>query len=299
MSRLHYDAVDHVRGASLYVDDVAPPAGMLHAAVVGSKHAKGRILGIDADAARRMPGVRAVLTAADIPGQNQIGALIPDEELLAATEVAFIGHPIAIVVATSHDLARRAAAAVEVAITPEDPVVSPREAFARGDLIVPARTFACGDVARGFAEADVIVRGTCEIGGQEHLYLETQRARAIPGEGDAIVVRSSTQSPYAVQKAVGRVLGLPLHLVEVDVARLGGGFGGKEDQATAWACVAALAAHVLRAPVQIVLHRLDDLQMTGKRHPYSADWELGVTRDGDLLAFRATLLQNSGARADL
>jgi xanthine dehydrogenase large subunit len=299
MSRLHYDAVDHVRGTSLYVDDAPPPAGALHAAVVGSPHAKGRLLGIDASVARAMPGVAAVLMATDVPGQNQIGALIPDEELLAVDAVAYIGHPVAIVVAETVDLARRAAATVQVHVDPERPVVDPREAFAAGDLIAPARTFRSGDADAAMAEAAIVVRGTCEIGGQEHLYLETQRARAIPGEGDAILVTSSTQSPYAVQKAVARVLGVANHLVEVDVRRLGGGFGGKEDQATAWACLAALAAHVLRRPVQLVLHRLDDMQMTGKRHPYSADYELGLAADGTFLAYRAMLYQNSGARADL
>lgn len=299
MSRLHYDAVDHVRGTSQYIDDVPPPAGTLYAAVVGSPVAKGRLRAIHADKARSTPGVAAVITATEIPGQNQIGALLPDEELLAAQEVAFIGHPVAIVVAETQELARRVAASIRVEVDAERPTVDPREAFARGDLIAPARTFASGDVDRGLADAEVVLQGTCEIAGQEHLYLETQRARAVPGEGSSLRVASSTQSPYAVQKAIARVLGLPNHLIEVDVRRLGGGFGGKEDQATAWACIAALAAHLLARPVQIVLHRLDDLQMTGKRHPYSADYEIGLARDGTIVAYRAMLYQNSGARADL
>ena len=299
MTRLHYDATHHVRGESLYVDDVPSPAGMLHASVVASKHASGRLMGVDASGALAMEGVVAVLTAKDIPGQNQIGAIIPDEELLAIDEVAYIGHPIAVVVAQSQELARRAAAAVVVAVEPRRPVVDPREAFEAGSLIAPGRTFQAGDVEQGFAQSDVIVQGRCEIAGQEHLYLETQRARAVPQEGNSLVVSSSTQSPYAVQKAVARVLGLPAHQIEVDVRRLGGGFGGKEDQATAWACVAALAAHHTRRPVQIVLHRVEDLQMTGKRHPYSADFKLGLKRDGTLMAYEATLYQNAGARADL
>ncbi|TVQ93558.1 MAG: xanthine dehydrogenase [Deltaproteobacteria bacterium] len=299
MSRRHYDAVDHVRGTSQYIDDVPPPVGTLYATVVGSPQAKGSIRAIETAEARALPGVHAILRARDIPGQNQIGALLPDEELLASTEVAYIGHPVAVVVAESQELARRAAALVQVQVDPEPPIVDPREAFERGELIAPARTFACGDIDQGFSKADVVLRGTCEIAGQEHLYLETQRARAVPQEGGAIRVASSTQSPYAVQKAVARVLGLPNHRVEVDVRRLGGGFGGKEDQATAWACVAALAAHQLDRPVQIVLHRLEDLQMTGKRHPYSADYEIGLSSDGTILAYRAVLYQNSGARADL
>lgn len=299
MKKQHYDAAHHVRGESLYVDDVPAPAGMLHVVVVGSKHARGRLLGVDTTEALSMDGVVCVLCAKDIPGENQIGAIIADEELLAIDEVAYIGHPVAIIVAESTEQARRAAAKVIVNVEPLKPVVHPREAFALGSLIAPGRTFAAGDVAKGFAESDVIVEGTCEIAGQEHLYLETQRARAVPLEGHGVLVTSSTQSPYAVQKAVARVLGVSSHKVEVDVRRLGGGFGGKEDQATAWACIVALACQYTRQPVQIVLNRVDDLQMTGKRHPYSADFKLGLKRDGTLVAYEAKLLQNAGARADL
>ena len=145
----------------------------------------------------------------------------------------------------------------------------------------------------------MVVEGRCEIGGQEHLYLETQRARAIPREDGAMQVFSSTQGPAAVQHVTAAVLGLPMHKVEVDVKRLGGGFGGKEDQATHWAAMAALAAAHLDAPVELVLNRLDDIRMTGKRHPYSADFRIGLTADGKILAYEATFFQNSGAFADL
>ena len=297
--RKHYDAIHHVRGESLYVDDVPAPAGMVHVVPVGSPKAKGALQGIDASAALAMPGVVAVLTAADIPGANQIGAILPDEELMAAEEVAYIGQPVAIVIAEAPDVARRAAAAVVVSVDAERPIVDPREAFKRGELIAPARTFEAGDTASAFDGCDVIVEGRCDIAGQEHLYLETQRARAVLGEGARVTVTTSSQSPYAVQKAVARILGVPAHMVEVDVRRLGGGFGGKEDQATAWGCLAALAARHTGRAAQLVLHRVDDLQMTGKRHPYSADYKLGLMRDGTLVAYEAQLYQNAGARADL
>ncbi len=297
--RKHYDAIHHVRGESLYVDDVAPPAGMLHLAIVGSPIAKGSLDGIDAAGALALDGVVAVLTASDIPGTNQIGAIIPDEELLAATRVDYIGHPVAVVIAETPELARKAVGLVRVDTTAETPVVDPREAYARGDLIAPARTFEAGDVDAAFAQCDVVVEGTCDIAGQEHLYLETQRARAVPGEGGRVQLYSSTQSPYAVQKAAARILGKPAHMVEVDVRRLGGGFGGKEDQATCWACFVTLATHYTGRPTQIVLHRVDDLQMTGKRHPYKADFKIGLSKDGTLQAYQATLFQNAGAKADL
>ena len=299
MSRHHYDAVHHVRGESLYVDDVTPPEGMLHAAVVGSAVAHGRLVSVDATLALALEGVVAVLTAADIPGENQIGAIIPDEVLLAEDTVSYIGHPVALVLATDVALARRAVGLVKVDVEALPALVDPREAFAKGELIAPPRPFEAGDVEAGFAAAEVVVEGRCDIAGQEHLYLETQRARATVEEGSNLKVSTSSQSPFNVQKAVARVLGKKGHEVEIDVLRLGGGFGGKEDQATAWACLAALGCVHTGQAVQLVLHRVDDLQMTGKRHPYTADFKLGLNRDGTLVAYEAMLYQNAGAKADL
>ena len=271
----HIDSHLHVRGESQYVDDVPPPAEMLHAAVAGSPKAHGIITRLDTGAARTAPGVVAVLTAADIPGVNRFGPIFEDEELLVEREVCFIGHPIALVVARTAHQARQARDLIQVDIDDLPVVVDPREAFANGDLIHPPRTMAMGDVAGAWGACDVIVEGRCEIGGQEHLYLETQRARAVPQEDGAMQVFSSTQGPAAVQHVTAAVLGRPMHKIEVDVKRLGGGFGGKEDQATHWAAMAALAAAHLDAPVELVLNRLDDIRMTGKRHPYSADFKIG------------------------
>ena len=295
----HIDSRLHVRGESEYVDDVPPPPGLLHAAVFGSSKAHGVITRLAVGAARAAPGVVAVLTAGDIPGVNRFGPIIDDEQLLAEREVCFIGHPIAVVVARSARQARQARDLIEVEVDDLPVVVDPRAAFARGDLIHPPRTMAIGDVAGAWRQCAVVVEGRCEIGGQEHLYLETQRCRAIPKEDGAVQVFSSTQGPAAVQHVTAAVLGVPMHKVEVDVKRLGGGFGGKEDQATHWAAMAALAAMHLGAPVEIVLNRLDDIRMTGKRHPYSADFKIGLTAERKILAYQATFYQNSGAFADL
>ena len=295
----HIDSHLHVRGESQYVDDVPPPPGMLHAAVFGSAKAHGVITRLATGVACAAPGVVAVLTADDIPGVNRFGPIIEDEQLLAEREVCFIGQPIALVVARTAHQARQARELIEVEIDELPVVVDPREAFANGDLIHPQRTMAAGDVAGAWRDCDVVVKGRCEIGGQEHLYLETQRARAVPKEDGAMQVFSSTQGPAAVQHVTAAVLGLPMHKVEVDVKRLGGGFGGKEDQATHWAAMAALAAARLGAPVELVLNRLDDIRMTGKRHPYSADFRIGLTAQRKILAFEATFYQNSGAFADL
>jgi len=294
----HPDAERHVRGESLFVDDLPVPEGTLHAAVCVSPVAHGRVRRVGLEAARAMPGVRGVFTAADVPGRNQIGIVIEDEPLLAEGEVHYIGQPIALVAAETPAAARRAARAIAVECDPLPAIFDPREAFRRGFLIAPARTFALGDVAAAWPQCARIVEGTAETGGQEHLYLEPQSALAVPS-AEGLKIESATQAPTNVQRIVARVLGLPMNRVEVDVPRLGGGFGGKEDQATPWAALAALAAWRLRRPVKLVLRRGEDMRWTGKRHPYTADFRLGLAADGAFLAYEARLYQDAGATADL
>ncbi|HEY5565204.1 MAG TPA: molybdopterin cofactor-binding domain-containing protein, partial [Rhodothermia bacterium] len=257
------------------------------------------ITGFDAGGAESVDGVVGILTASDIPGENQVGPIIADELLLAQSEVHFIGQPIALVVAESRTSARRAADQVRISYERHPVIVDPREAFRAGHIIGATRTFEMGDVDAAWSGCDVIVEGTCETGGQEHVYLETHRARAVPLEGGRMRVFSSTQGPYAAQKGIARILNLRNHDVEVEVARIGGGFGGKEDQSTIWACLAALGAWKTGRPVELVLRRAQDMYMTGKRHPYSSDFKLGATSDGRLIAFDARYLQNAGATADL
>lgn len=295
----HLDAEAHTRGRSRYVDDEPHPAGLLHAAVVPSPVAHGRIRRLGLDAVRRHPGVVAVLTADNIPGQNQIGSVLPDEPLLATGEVHYMGQPVALVVAEDFHKARQAVALADVEIDELPVVVDPKEAFEKGLLIADPQSVEMGDVDAAWAACDLVVEGEARIGGQEHVYLETQRARALPEEEGAMRVLSSTQGPYLVQRTVARMLGVREHQVEVDVKRLGGGFGGKEDQATPWSCFAALAAHHTRRPVEIVLSRHEDLVMTGKRHAYRSDYKIGLSKDGKILALEVRHYQDSGAACDL
>ncbi len=295
----HIDSHLHVRGESQYLDDVPPPAGLLHAAVFGSPKAHGNIVDLDLGRVGRSEGVVAVYRAESIPGANRLGPVIQDEQLLAEEEVSYIGQPIAVVVAKSAESARRARDKIEVGISDLPVITDPRVAYDKGDLIHPPRTVEMGDVDSAWAKCNAVVEGRCEIGGQEHLYLETNRSRAIPREDGSIQVFSSTQSPASVQRALSVILGLPMHKIEIDVKRLGGGFGGKEDQGAHWAAMASLAALLLQKPVELVLNRLEDIQMTGKRHPYSSDFKIGLTREGSILAFEAWHYQNSGAFADL
>ncbi len=295
----NYDTTRHVRGESMFADDFLLPEGTLFASVFDSSIAHGKILSIDVSEAYKYPGVKKIIIAKDIPGQNQIGGIIQDEPLLAENEVHFCGQPIAIVLAENLLIARAAKKRIKIEFEELTPITDPREAYAKGMLIIPPRIFSNGNVNEAWTRCDVIVDGTVETGAQEHLYLETQGAIAFPTEGNGIKIISSTQGPTATQRAACKVLGLPMHQVEVDVMRLGGGFGGKEDQANAWAAMAAVSAFVTKKPVKLILPRQEDMRMTGKRHPYSIDFKIGLTNEGKILAYEVTYFQNAGAAADL
>ncbi|HVN47671.1 MAG TPA: molybdopterin cofactor-binding domain-containing protein [Bacteroidota bacterium] len=299
MSMRNFDSEKHVCGSSQFVDDFPVPEGTLYAHVFSSRVAHGKIRALDISAARVMDGVHGILTAHDIPGENQIGGIVQDEPLLAQNDVHYIGQPMAIVVADSAFQARHAAEKIIVEIDKLPVITDPREAQQQNELLVPPMKFELGNVDAAWKQCDVIVKGTAETGGQEHLYLETQGAIAIPVEHNGVKIISSTQSPTAVQRVASKVLGVPMHKVEVDVLRLGGGFGGKEDQASCWAAMAALAATTLHRPIKLILHRQDDMRMTGKRHPYSSDYTIGLKKDGTILAYEAVYFQNGGAATDL
>ena len=293
------DLADHSTGRSQYLDDIPVLKGTLYGAIVGSSSAHGSLTGLDISAASELPGVKGIFTFKDIPGKNDIGGIISDETLFAEDTVHYIGQPVALVIADSEQIARKACGLVRVSISELEPVADPRLAAERGHFLIPSRTFRMGDVASAWGECDYILEGKAESGGQEHLYLETQGSYAFPADNGCIKIHSSTQGPTLVQKIAARVLNIPMNRIEVDVLRLGGAFGGKEDQATFVAVMTALAASLLQKPVKIILSRGDDMRTTGKRHPYSADLRIGLTRDYRIVAYRAEMFQNGGAAADL
>jgi xanthine dehydrogenase large subunit len=293
------DSFTHTRGESLYLDDLPVLQGTLYMAAFGSPVAHGKILNLDLREALALKGVVRIFTYKDIPGINQIGGIVPDEPLLAEHHVHHNGMPIALVVAESTEVANAAVKKIKVDIEPLPVITDPREAAAKGELIVPPRTFKIGDSAAAWNNCDYIFEGTADTNGQEHLYIETQGAYTYPLENKSIKCYSSTQGPTAVQRHMADVLGIPMHRLEVDVLRLGGGFGGKEDQATSWAIMCALATYHLNRPVKYSLHRMEDMRMTGKRNPYSSDFKIGLNKDLKILAYEATFYQNAGASADL
>ena len=295
----NYDTLNHVQGKSLFIDDFAAPNGTLNAYIFTSPIAHGKIINLDISEAEEFEGVVKIITADDIPGVNQIGNIVQDEVLLAEDEVDFIGQPIAIIVSDSNKIGKAASELIKIDFEELPVITNPREAFKQNSLIVPPVTFESGNIGTGFEQSDFVIEGKVENGGQEHLYLETQGAFAIPQEGSRIKIISSTQSPTAVQRVTSGILGISMNNVEVDVLRLGGGFGGKEDQATVWAALAALSSFIVKQPVKLVLSRHEDLFMTGKRHAYSSDYKIGLSKDGRILAYEVTFYQNAGAAADL
>jgi len=293
------DSYTHTRGESVYLDDIPVIAGTLYGACFDSPAAHGILKSLDLSEAEKSEGVVRVFTHKDIPGRNQIGGIIEDEPLLAEHEVHFCGMPVAFVVAVSDEAARLAVKKIKVQIEPLHVITDPREAKEKNELIIPPRTFKLGDAASAFTKCEYVFEGRADSNGQEHLYIETQGAYAVPMENGVFKIHSSTQGPTAVQRACSKVMGIPMHRLEVDVTRLGGGFGGKEDQANAWAALCALAAFHLKRPVKYSLHRLEDMRMTGKRHPYSSDFKIGLSKELKILAYEATFYQNAGAAADL
>jgi xanthine dehydrogenase large subunit len=283
------DSRSHVRGESIYVNDIPVREDTLFGVVLGSPIAHGKLRKVDFSEALRMEGVEAVLTAKDITGENQIGSIIQDEELFADQGVHFVGMPIALVCAKTEALARKALSRIRVEIEELHPTLTAREAHAEKKFICPSRTFRIGDTGAAWGKCAHVVEGQAEMGGQEHVYLED----------GAVKVHSSTQATKYVQVGVARVLGIPMHKIEVDVNRIGGGFGGKEDQATPWGAMAALAAYTLKKPLKLILSRADDFTMTGKRHGYSFDFKLGLSKDLEILCYQVEAFQNAGASADV
>ena len=295
----HDSARGHASGESQFIDDIPPQHGELFVEVVGSPVAHGKIRAVHLEDARGIPGVSAVLTARDIPGHNKFGPIIPDEHLLADDFVDYIGDPIVLIAAETRVAAMAARKAVRLEIDPLPPIFSIDDAIEQSSFIGPKRTIETGDVDTALQSADHTLAGELVIGGQEHFYLESQAAVALPGEGGTITVHSSTQHPSEVQSVIAEILGLRFNHVVVQCKRMGGGFGGKETQSAQPAAMAALVAYHTRRPARLILNRDDDMAVTGKRHPFKGFYTVGFTREGRITALALDLYSNGGCSADL
>jgi len=304
-SPVRVDVRPKAAGRARYVDDLALP-DLLHAVLVTAPAPHGRLLALDTARAAAAPGVVAVLTASDVPGENQVGCVFPDQPLLVEDTFRFVGDRLAIVVGTTRDAAARAAKLVEVrwealpvvtdpvaALTPESPLAHPK-----GNLIAH-QVVRKGDVDRAFADAEVVLEGVWQAPYQEHAYLETNGVVALPGADDGVTLHVSMQAPWYVQGAVARALGLPLAAVRVIQATTGGGFGGKEDYPSEPAACAAMAARLLGRPVKLVFDRGEDITRSTKRHRVRVHLRVAARNDGTLLGSEATLHVDAGAYAGL
>jgi xanthine dehydrogenase large subunit len=297
---VHHDsAALHVSGRARFIDDLPEPPGLLHAALVLSPHAHARIGAIDARAALALPGVAAVIGAADIPGINDVGPIFKDEPVLACGTADYAGQAVAAVAADTLAQARQAATAVRVDYAPLAPVLSIADALAAERYVSPPQIIRRGDPDAALAAAPHRLAGRLATGGQDHFYLEGQVALALPRDDGTLLVLSSTQHPTEVQHGVAHLLGLPFAKVTVEVRRMGGAFGGKESQATQIAGIAALLAWRTGRPVKLRLPRDDDMKATGKRHAFEVDWQVGFDDSGRIEALDVRLAANAGNVADL
>ncbi|MGC4088980.1 MAG: xanthine dehydrogenase molybdopterin binding subunit [Polyangiaceae bacterium] len=295
----HEAAALHVTGRASYVEDMAVNVARLaHAWPVHSAHAHARIVRLDVSEALKVTGVLCCLRAEDVPGENDVGPVRHDEPLFP-DEVCFHGQPVVWVVAESFEQARLGAESVVVEYEVLPTIGSIEAAIAADSFHTPPERLRRGDPEAALAQAAEHLEGSLFIGAQEHFYLETQAALAIPEDGDGVLVHSSTQHPTETQEVVARVLKLAKHQVTVQCLRMGGAFGGKETQANTWAAVAALASKKLGRPVLVRLTRQQDMVMTGKRHPFLGRFRVGFTREGKLLGLLLELFSDGGYSLDL
>lgn len=291
----------HVAGSAEYIDDMVMPEGTCHAYLGLSENAHAKITSMDLEAVKSAPGVLCVLTAADVTGVNEVSSVGAEDEPLFPTEtVEFWGQPLFAVVAETRDQARRASKLAEIGYEDLDAVTDVDAALAAdAKMVTEPLKLERGDVAAGFEHAKNRLSGSMQIGGQDHFYLESHIAMAVPGEDDDVTIYASTQHPSEIQHMVSHVMGVPSNAVTVFQRRMGGGFGGKETQGNLFASVAALAAKKLNRAVKIRPDRDDDMTATGKRHDFRCDYDVGFDDEGVISVAEASFAARCGFSADL
>ncbi len=295
----HESAVLHLTGKAHYIDDIAAPQGCLHAYVGMAKVASGTLVSQDLSAVRAAVGVVDVISVEDVPGDSDIGPVFAGDALLAKGKVDYFAQPLFAVAATTRDAARKACLLGKADIQAHEPILSLEQALKRGKKVRPSHTLTKGDAGAALQESEHLLSIHQQVGGQEHFYLEGQVCLAIPQDNGGVLVHSSSQHPSEVQKLVAQVLALPMHKVVVDMRRMGGAFGGKETQAAQWACLAALLAIRNQKAVKLRLARSDDMALTGKRHPFVNQAQVGFDKTGKITALQAQLNGMCGCSADL
>ncbi|GHE19671.1 xanthine dehydrogenase molybdopterin binding subunit [Halomonas urumqiensis] len=302
-SQAHESAVKHVTGRAAYIDDLKAPADTLHVALGLSPVAHGNLNRLDLAALRAQPGVVDVIGFNDVPGHTDIGPVFPGDPIFVEREISYLGQVMFAVAADSQRAAREAVAAAwrEGIVDIEElaPSLDPVAAAERGDFVRPTHVQESGDWQQALANSRHVVEGEQFVGGQEHFYLEGQACLVQPTEDEGVIVHTSNQHPSETQKLVAEVLGIPFHAVTVEMRRMGGGFGGKETQASPWACIAALIARRTGRAARVNLPRADDMRATGKRHPFHNRYRLGVDDQGVIQGGEITVIGDCGYSPDL
>jgi xanthine dehydrogenase large subunit len=295
----HESADKHVSGEAVYVDDRLEFPNQLHVYARMSDRAHARILSIDTTPCYAIPGVAIAITSKDVPGQLDIGPVVAGDPLLADGKVEYVGQVVLAVAADSLETARKAAMAAIIEYEDLEPVLDVVDALRKQHFVLDSHQHKIGDSAAELATAPQRLQGKLHIGGQEHFYLETQISSVMPSEDGGMLVYCSTQNATEVQKLVAEVLGVPMHKVVIDMRRMGGGFGGKETQAAGPACLCAVIAHLTGRPTKMRLPRMEDMQITGKRHPFYVEYDVGFDDDGLLHGIQIELAGNCGYSPDL
>ncbi|XP_071503432.1 xanthine dehydrogenase/oxidase-like [Diadema antillarum] len=297
---VHKSALKQTTGEAIYIDDMPSIVGELYMAFVFSQRARAKITSIDTTSALSLEGVHDIILAKDVPGSNHVGAVFHDEELLPTSEVHHVGQPIAAVVAESQVLAQRAAKLVVVQYEDLDAIITIEDAIAKQSFHSSTRGTQKGDIQEALEKSDHVIEGEMKVGGQEHFYLETQCAFAIPREDDGEVeIFSSTQHPTECQKITSVALGVPFNRIVCRTKRIGGGFGGKESRSSMLGAICAVAACKLNRPVRFMLDRDEDMACTGGRNPFLGRYKVGFTSEGILTALDIDLYANAGFSHDL
>ncbi len=298
-SMKHESAEKHVTGKAVYVDDMPEYPNQLHVVVGGSKHAHAKIKLMNLSAVRSAPGVEAVITVKDVPGHTDIGPVFPGDPVLVDGECEFIGQPIFAVAAQSFEQAKKAAALAEIEYDVLEPVLTVEKALEDNFFVRPTHQHKRGDSSKALKNAPHRIQGEQYVKGQEHFYLEGQVSSVVPTEDGGMEVFTSSQHPTEVQKLVAEVLGVSINKVQVDVRRMGGGFGGKETQAAPLACIAAILANKTGKPVKYRMSRQDDMEMTGKRHDFYNTYDVGVDEQGIIQGAEIMVAGKCGNSPDL
>ncbi|MBX2870302.1 MAG: xanthine dehydrogenase molybdopterin binding subunit [Acidiferrobacterales bacterium] len=295
----HDSARKHVTGEATYVEDMPKLVGQRYACVGRSSIASGKIISMDLQPVLEAQGVIDVISASDIPGGIDIGPVFPGDPLLTDSLVEYVGQPIFAVLATSHERARKAVTLANIEYQLQTPVLDLQQAIDQKFFVRPPHTMQRGEADTALAKSKHRFQGKLRVGGQEHFYLEGQASTAIPEEDGCITVHTSSQNPTEAQKLVAEVLGLSMNQVKVVTRRMGGAFGGKETQGSAWSCIAAIFALRNQCAVTCRLSRQDDMVMTGKRHSFLNRYDVGCTDQGEILGIDYRLAGQCGYSPDL